>query len=129
MHRKQLVAVGKWVWIERCLSYELPEGLQDGLRVVITAIDPAAHKVTVQAEDSQEWEIDPIHLDTGWQFLIGGKLFGENSPIARAYLKALISQLREEPPHPRFPELRDEKIAQWQAILNRNGCRPLALAA
>lgn len=93
------------------------------------AIDAPARKVTVQTENGQDWELDPIHLDTGWQFQISGKLFAENTPKARAYIKSLIAQLHTETPHPRFPELRDEKIAGLLAILERNGCRPLALAA
>ena len=129
MNRKQQIVVGKRVWIERCLSYELPEGLQDGTRALVTAIDETAHKVTVQTENGQEWELDPIHIDTGWQFQISGKVFAENTPKARAYIKSLIVQLRTEAPHPCFLELRDEKIAELLAILERNGCRPLALAA
>jgi len=129
MHRKQQVKVGKRVWIQQCLSYELSEELQNGMRALVIAIDEPSHNVTIETEDGQEWQLDPIHLDTGWHFQISGKLFAENTPRARAYIKSLIAQLRTEPPHPRFPELRDEKIAGLLVILQRNGCKPLALAA
>lgn len=126
MVRKQNIIVGRSVWVDHCTNYDLPEGLPHGAKVVVSAYDSAAHSVTVSAE-GRSWEVDPIHLDTGWTFLLGGKYFDEHTQRAKAHIRRLIGELRRNP-HPRFPDLTQDRIAEWLAVLDRNES-PLAMAA
>lgn len=120
MLQKQRIVVGRKVWIDQCHSLALPEGLTDGLKVKVLAYDPDAKTVTVEGTRNRQWTLDPVHIDTGWTFQLAGQSFAENTLQAKAYLKSLIAELKAQPDHPRFPDLRQDRITQLTAILKRN---------
>lgn len=133
MIRKQRIVIGRKVWVEQFHSpelptTELPEGLSNGARVKVIAYDSAAKLVTVEAGE-HTWTLDPIHIDTGWSFQLEGRAFAENTLQAKAYVKSLIADLRAQPDHPRFPELRQHRIDALLAILARNSRRKLTVTA
>lgn len=128
MIRKQQILGGQKVWVEQFRDLDLPEGLRNGARATVTAYDSAAKSVTIADGDGRTWTLDPIHLDTGWTFLVEGRAFAENTQKAKAYLKSLIADLRAQPDHPKFPELRQERIDALLSILARNSRRKTALA-
>lgn len=132
MIRKQRIVIGRKVWVEQFRSAEpptseLPDGLPNGARVKVVAYDSAAKRVTVEA-GGRTWTLDPIHIDTGWTFQLEGRAFAENTLQAKAYVKSLIADLRTQSDHPRFPELRQDRIDALLAILARNTRRKLVAA-
>lgn len=70
MIRKQQILVGQKVWVEQFRDLDLPQGLRNGVRATVTAYDSTAKSVTIAGADGCSWTLDPIHLDTGWTFLV-----------------------------------------------------------
>lgn len=124
MNRKQPIKVGNLVWVEQCKAHDLevglPEGLNDGLQVRVLAYEPGK-SVKVQTEDARVFDVDPIHVDTGWIFQLGGKTFGEHTARAKAHVKKMIAEVMRT--EFRYPDISEDLLARWRGVLARNGRR------
>lgn len=125
MKRKQPVILGRKAWISRTNACAWPEGCPDGSEVTILGNNLETNHITVADQSGTEWELDAVHLDTGWLYKIGARYYHESSPQAAEYLCELVERCQC------LPKSKEQPLAEdYLRILQRNGHElPRALAA
>jgi hypothetical protein len=66
MIRQKAYRVGDLVRVRNVLSYPLPAGLADGMRVRVVAISPGARVV---AREGARWEVAMVNIESGYERL------------------------------------------------------------
>lgn len=121
MKRKQPMILGRQAWIERCKSYDLPEGCPEGAEVSIIGNNLDSMLTTVRDKDGMEWELDSAHIDTGWLYKIGARFYHESTPQAAEYLHETISRYQSLPDSVALSDSNQKIINDCLKVLRRNG--------